>query len=266
MILSNTTEDFTNGDTNINDIFKETFQFSGLNKGKVIDESSKCCRKNHQVILEVFSSNSLNQGVKDNYIKRNSLKDFNVSAIQLDKCQDKVQCRICLEDGDLLFQGFNKRFLSSINDSQFTSNPRILINPCDCKGSLANVHYLCLIKWISEIYPVDNTEAKCELCLKHFVFYESQEMKPLSKETKIQIAKVLLSGIAMIIVVNVIVAFIIVNFSNVNLCLYILLSLNAFFITFFICYMKRYLNSLPREYVQDMILLDRQDPRYKSFS
>lgn len=267
MILVNQTEEHTNGDTNINDIYKETFQFSGLNQRKEMDESNKCHNKNKFEILEVCSNKMLAHRAKENLVNRekNSLNDFNISAAQIENIKDKLQCRICLEEGDCLYEGPNQRALPLIKDNNFISNSRLLISPCDCKGSLTYVHYVCLIKWINESYAIHNyNDATCELCLKPFVFYESHELKPFNKEMKYQITKVLLSGIAVIVVINIIIAFVIVNFSNMNLFMYIMLSTNSFLVTFLICYMKRFISSLPRESVQDFVVLDKHDPRYSS--
>ena len=66
-----------------------------------------------------------------------------------------VPCRICLEE-----------------DSTYD-----FITPCECSGTLSNVHRKCLSIWLATIEPDDIRSIKCEICHTNYLFETNYSYK-----------------------------------------------------------------------------------------
>lgn len=56
---------------------------------------------------------------------------------------------------------------SSVCRICFQSDEALLVQPCDCRGSLAYVHEECIKNWILMKFP-NVFESRCEICRKRF--------------------------------------------------------------------------------------------------
>lgn len=250
------------------------------------DENKKTSSEN--VNFQVI--HSYNGVFFENTTKNNSNLTPNPNNESLTK-DTKPLCRICYDEG-MVFELGTKRdqSISNIYDYiNFNSEikkekseksegdrqenkeqqSKILISPCNCKGTLKYVHHDCIKTWLKNKISMIN-EVKCDLCKGIFVIgFEIVKDEKIKKEILLKLVQFVLSFLLIWITLNIVVLLIAVKAFRVeisyeNYSLYYVIGGNILILFGFLVYLYFiFKRSLVRIDLNSFVVLDMSDPRYE---